>query len=190
MDKPLEAVADFSALILRFPQDWEIRKFAAEAYRQSGDLQRAENEEKVAHELQIAEHVQLSWQAIESSNYAHALTRIDGALVQFPDAPSLYQVQAVARVQLQEYDAAIQSYTSALAIESNDATMLLERGKLYLEKRALTLALADFDRSIHLNPNISEAYYCRAIVHQELGNTEKSEADLKTSDELQILLVP
>ena len=92
-------------------------------------------------------------------------------------------------MQLQEYDAAIQSYTSALAIDSNDAIILLERGKLYLEKRAFMLALADFDRSIHLNPNIGEAYYCRAIVHQELGNNEKSEADLKTFDELPILLI-
>jgi tetratricopeptide (TPR) repeat protein/membrane protease YdiL (CAAX protease family) len=190
MDKPLEAVADFSALILRFPRDWEIRKFAAEAYRQAGDLQRAENEEKVARKLQIAEYVQLGWQDIESGNHAHALTRIDGALVEFPDTPSLFHIQAVARVQLQEYDAAIQSYTSALAIDSNDAILLLERGKLYLEKRAVTLALADFDRSILLNPNIGEAYFSRAIAHQELGNKEKSEADLKTLDELQAMSIP
>ncbi len=190
MDRPLEALADFSRLILRFPEDWEIRLISAEAYRQAGDPQRAADEEKVARELRVAEQVQLGWQDIRTSNFPRALDRIERALVQFPDASSLYQMQAVARVQLQEYDAAIQSYTSALKFDPDDATVLLERGKLYLEKRALSLALADLNRAIRLHPNFGDAYYCRAIVYQELGDKEKAEADFNTADELQIPLIP
>ena len=59
MNKPHEALADFTTIILRFPKDWKVRQFSAEAYRQAGDLQNAEHQEKVARELQIAEQVQL-----------------------------------------------------------------------------------------------------------------------------------
>lgn len=190
MDKPLEALADFESLISRFPEDWDLRLISAEAYRQAGDRQSAQDEESVARKLQVAEHVQVGWQDIQFSNYASALTRIDRALEQFPDAASLYQVQAVARVHLQEYDAAIEAYTSALEFAPDNAAVHLERGKLYLENRALTLALADFNLAIRLNSNIGDAYYCRAIVHQRLGDKEKAEADFNTAEELQIILIP
>lgn len=190
LDKPLEAAADFSALIVRFPVDLDLRLISAEAYRKAGDLQSAQEEESVARELQVGEHVQISWQDIQAGNYTGALTRIDRALEQFPDAIDLYQLQAVARMHLQEFDAAIESYTIALELEPNNVAALLERGRLYLETQALTLALADFNRTIRLNPNIGEAYYCRAIAHQGLGDNEKAEADFNTADEFQIFLVP
>lgn len=116
-----------------------------------------------------------------------AVVDLSTLILRFPED---WEIQAVARVQLREYDTAIQSYTSALKFDPDDATVLLERGKLYLEKRALTAALADFNRTIRLNPNFCDAYYCRAIVHQELGDTKKAEADFNAADELQMLLIP
>lgn len=190
LDKPLEAVADFSTLIECFPEDLDLRLISTEAYRKAGDLQRAHKEESVARELQVGEHLQISWQDIQFGNYTRALTRIDRALEQFPDAIDLYQLQAVARVHLQEYHAAIESYTIALELEPNTVAALLERGRLYLEIQALTLALADFNRTIRLNPNIGEAYYCRAIAHQGLGDNEKAEADFNKADRLQIFPLP
>jgi cytochrome c-type biogenesis protein CcmH/NrfG len=46
------------------------------------------------------------------------------------DAASLYQVQAIAMLNLQKYDSAIEAYTSALRFAPDNAKVHLERGKL------------------------------------------------------------
>jgi tetratricopeptide (TPR) repeat protein len=108
----------------------------------------------------------------------------------FGDAASLYQVQAIAMLNLQKYDSAIEAYTSALRFDPDNAKVHLERGKLYPGNRALTHALTDFNIAIRLNPNIGDAYYCRALVHQELGDKENADADFNSAEELEIMLTP
>ena len=46
-------------------------------------------------------------------------------------------------------------------------------------------AIADYDRTIELNPDDAEAYYYRGDVKYELGDYEGAEADRKLAIELE-----
>jgi len=71
------------------------------------------------------------------------LTEVNEAEVLFEEGEKHYATNI---------DEAIRLYTASLAKDPNFAKALNSRGELYLEKKNLEAALADFNKAIKLDP--------------------------------------
>lgn len=80
-----------------------------------------------------------------------------------------------------EIDAAIQSYTDAIALDDTFAAHHLNRGNLYLYKGQLQEALDDFNKAIDLDPRFAESYVSRARLLTQVGQSENALEDLDTA---------
>ncbi len=67
------------------------------------------------------------------------------------------------------YDKAIEAYTSAIAIDPNDAKAYNNRGNAYKNKGQYDRAIADFDKAIAIDPNHAKAYNNRGNAYDNKG---------------------
>jgi tetratricopeptide (TPR) repeat protein len=82
-----------------------------------------------------------------------------------------------------EYDAAIEAFTSSIALNPNDAEAYNNRGIAYADKGQYDRAIEDHNKAIALNQNYAEAYNNRGIAYYERGNIGRAISDLqKTCD--------
>ena len=83
------------------------------------------------------------------------------------------------------YDRAIEHFTLAIESESLSQSLLAStyyrRGTAYAEQRAWPQAIADFDRSLELNPESAPAYSDRARAHFSTGALEQAEMDIESA---------
>ncbi|MDP3047910.1 MAG: tetratricopeptide repeat protein [Thermodesulfovibrionales bacterium] len=78
-----------------------------------------------------------------------------------------------------EYDAAIEAFTSSIALNPNDAKAYLFRGAFYGSEGQYDRAIEDLNKAIALNPNIAEAYYKRGRAYAKLGNMGRAISDFQ-----------
>jgi tetratricopeptide (TPR) repeat protein len=79
------------------------------------------------------------------------------------------------------YQAAIQSLTTALSDHPQPTQVLLQRGLIYLQQTLYVEALADFDQAIALAPDQAAAYGHRGLVRYQLGDEAGALSDWATS---------
>ncbi|MEM7715608.1 MAG: tetratricopeptide repeat protein [Cyanobacteria bacterium P01_A01_bin.68] len=70
----------------------------------------------------------------------------------------------------QLYDAAIENYTQALEIYSNDATTYYKRGRVFYCLKDYGQAIANFTQAINLNPNFAKAYIKSGVARYKLAD--------------------
>ena len=70
---------------------------------------------------------------------------------------------------------------SALTKTPRDATRLQQRGRAHRELEAFDKALADYTQAIAVDRRFATAYAGRAIVHQRMGNSNASFADIDSA---------
>jgi Tetratricopeptide repeat len=90
--------------------------------------------------------------------------------------------QGLRELRAGKYDVAIATCGKAIRQNPQDAEAFLYRGRAYQFRNAMgdpPRAIADFSEAIRLAPNSSDAYYSRAIVYRDLGQTELADADDK-----------
>jgi tetratricopeptide (TPR) repeat protein len=75
------------------------------------------------------------------------------------------------------YNAAIQSLTTALSHHPQPTTILIRRGLVYLQQEAYKAALADFEQAIALDSEPAIAYGHRGLVRYQLGDEAGALAD-------------
>lgn len=83
------------------------------------------------------------------------------------------------------YKRAIKAYTEILNVEPNYQDAWFHRGRTYLFMKKYTLALADYNTLLELNPKYdSSAYNNRGLAHENLGDLDKALADYDKALEL------
>lgn len=85
---------------------------------------------------------------------------------------------ALAYMNKEDYDAAIATYTVAIALQPKDAFAYLKRGSLYASKKNdPDRAIADFTKAIALNPKDPLAFLARGITNYLKGDYNSAIAD-------------
>jgi len=89
---------------------------------------------------------------------------------------------------LHSLEEAIKDFSKAAQMEPTRsmASVFLSRGKCYLllPKQDIAAALADFDKSITLDPTIPAAFYNRGLVHENMGRHARAADDYTRCVEL------
>jgi eukaryotic-like serine/threonine-protein kinase len=92
----------------------------------------------------------------------------------------LYELRALAKEELKDYEGAIEDDTLAHAMRPRSAAILARRGGLFLAKDAPRLALRDFEEAINLDPSSpssADAYLGRGLARASLGLHREAAAD-------------
>jgi hypothetical protein len=94
--------------------------------------------------------------------------------------PASLTEQGLLELRAGQYDQAIASCTEALEANPDDDEAYLYRGRAYHFRNAKgdpQRAIADFGEAIRLAPKSADAYYSRALVFRDLGETKLADAD-------------
>ncbi len=78
-----------------------------------------------------------------------------------------------------QLDSALEDYTAAIKLESNNSYHFTARGIIYMKKGFWDRAIEDFTEAISLNPSNINAYKQRAIAYEKKGLTEAAKEDLR-----------
>jgi tetratricopeptide (TPR) repeat protein len=89
----------------------------------------------------------------------------------------VYRGRALARVQLGQHQAAVADFTLALAIQPDDASLRLQRGRTYLACQAWKLAVADFDAVLQRDAASAAAFQGRGVARLHLGQVREAADD-------------
>jgi len=97
-------------------------------------------------------------------------------------APQSLTEKGLKELRSGKYELAIATCNQAIDQNPQDAAAFLYRGRAYQFRNAMgdpARAIADFSEAIRLVPDSADAYYSRAIVYRDLGQTELALADDK-----------
>jgi len=107
-----------------------------------------------------------------------------------------YWQRAVCQARINEFNASqgtnidlksanvLSDLCEALKLSPNNAYLYYNRGCLYAIRKDYQHALEDFNRAIHIDANIPEAWYNRGIVNIYSGKTPEGISDLSKAGEL------
>ena len=77
----------------------------------------------------------------------------------------------------EQYQLAIDNYTSALKIDPDYADAYNNRGNVYENLEYYNEAIADYNSALKINPDYADAYYNRGIAYDDLENYTAAIAD-------------
>ncbi|MFK8184579.1 MAG: tetratricopeptide repeat protein [Phormidesmis sp.] len=83
-----------------------------------------------------------------------------------------------------DWDGAIASYTQALDVNPNDPDVLNNRCSAYFATEQLTLALADCNQGLSINPRNASLYTVRGNIHLQQNETQQAIQDYSRTIEL------
>jgi len=90
----------------------------------------------------------------------------------------LYYEMGVVRLELQDYEGAIDDFTRALELDPLNKWSYLHQGIAKMGITDYAGALADISQAIVINPMFSAAYYSRGLLKIELGQIDSGLLDL------------
>lgn len=76
-----------------------------------------------------------------------------------------------------KYDKAIEAYTAAIDLSTEDAENYYNRGEVYLDLKKYDKAVEDYTKAIELNPEYDVAYNNRGYCYCKLGEYQKALED-------------
>jgi tetratricopeptide (TPR) repeat protein len=134
------------------------------------------------------------------NNIEKAITYFSESIEKDSDYSGAYYERGYCYDKIGEFNSAIQDFTKAIEFNnkwevSSLSLAYYSRARAYHaiksddqdeQNELLLLALADWNKSIELNPNDSEAYYGRALVYDNLNDLENAIIDFKKSYEMSI----
>jgi tetratricopeptide (TPR) repeat protein/tRNA A-37 threonylcarbamoyl transferase component Bud32 len=112
--------------------------------------------------------------------HAEVIRSCDVLLARGKPSADLYELRALAKQELKDYDGAIEDDTLAHALRPRSAAILARRGRLFLVSGATRLALRDFEQAIDLDPSSpasADAYVGRGLARASLGLHREAVAD-------------
>ena len=84
-----------------------------------------------------------------------------------------------------EYDKAIEAFTSAIALDPNDAVAYNNRGVVYgRDKGQYDRAIEDYNKAIQLDPNLASAYNSRGYAYNNKGQHDRAIEDYNKAIQL------
>ena len=82
--------------------------------------------------------------------------------------------RGVAKLNLQEYDEALEDLNMAVDLDSKSASAYHTRGRIYYEKREYEDAIKDFETSLNFNPQNEVAYYNLGMTYYKMEDLDKA----------------
>lgn len=77
----------------------------------------------------------------------------------------------------EEYDKAIEDYTTSIKINPNDANIYYNRGNAWYGAKDNDKAIKDYTTAIKINPDFAKAYNNRSVVWDDLNKSIQAEDD-------------
>ena len=102
----------------------------------------------------------------DAKKYDAAIAQLDTVLQQDNTFVNAYIVRGNSKLNLKDFDGAIEDYTKSLALvdsANNKADILSSRGSAYFELGNFDQAKEDFLSATVQNPDYAEAYYLLAL---------------------------
>jgi tetratricopeptide (TPR) repeat protein len=117
--------------------------------------------------------------------YDESLADLDESLRCMPENVAVIRLhQGTVRVEMGQYDVAIELLTEALERGGHWAVARCQRGFAYLRRGDFQEAIADCDEAIRLSPNDPVPYNNRGVVFTKLGEYARAMTDLQTAQRL------
>lgn len=168
-----EAVQDFSAAIELAPDDMNLYLSRGASYGMAGDLDAAiQDFEKV---LALDPQSGLAYMnratALEKKGkYAESMPDYDKAIALVPDNWIAWDGRCWLRAIVgQDLDGALADCERALQMRPDAANTLNTVGFVRFRQGRFDEAIASYDASIRLDPNVASSYYVRGLAHKALG---------------------
>ncbi|MDZ7961221.1 MAG: tetratricopeptide repeat protein [Aulosira sp. DedQUE10] len=123
-----------------------------------------------------------------TNKYLEAIVDYNLALSQISPSANLlladiYNDRGLARLQLQDFEAAMADFSKAIQLDANDYRAYFNRGCACGRKGDNFGALRDFSKVIRLNPSNGLAYVNRGVTRYQLGYYQGAIADLQKASE-------
>jgi tetratricopeptide (TPR) repeat protein len=117
--------------------------------------------------------------AFAGGDYRKAEGVMTEVLIHDPDHKLAYTARGSARLQLEEFESAIDDLTTAIEIDADYARAYHLRGLAFKKQGKNDEALADFNLAIEANPEYGAAYYSRATLLAEMGKEDAATSDIE-----------
>jgi Flp pilus assembly protein TadD, contains TPR repeats len=114
---------------------------------------------------------------VKSRSYSDPMTFYNFAISQNPDNALMYNNRGYVKVNIGDFQEAINDYTKAIELNPNFALFYYNRGNAYSDKSDLENAIKDYDKVIELNPDDADAYNNRGIAYSDKSDFEKAIKD-------------
>ncbi|QIR38588.1 tetratricopeptide repeat protein [Tolypothrix sp. PCC 7910] len=123
-----------------------------------------------------------------TDKYLEAIADYNLALSQISPSANIlladiYNDRGLARLQLQDFEAAMADFSKAIQLDANDYRAYFNRGCACGKKGDNFGALRDFSKVIRLNPSNGMAYVNRGVARYQLGYYQGAIADLQKASE-------
>ncbi len=93
------------------------------------------------------------------------------------DLAAVYQQRGYAAASEQRFEDAINDYSEALKLKSDDARIYEQRAAVEMKRNDYDKALADYSEAIKLKPNETRYYLYRGYIYETKGDLKNSMAD-------------
>jgi tetratricopeptide (TPR) repeat protein len=118
---------------------------------------------------------------VELKRDQEAIVACDAYLRAGQPSADLLGLRGLAKARRNDFPGAIDDYTLALALRSNETVLRGRRGWAYLVSGAPQLALRDFEEAIRLDPSSADSFSGRGSAHIALGHFSEAVVDAEES---------
>ena len=98
-----------------------------------------------------------------------------------PQCAKVYQARAIARLRLNDNDAAIKDIDAAIKCEPENARLYYHKGAILFKAEVLDEALKYLTQAIDLAPEYAPAYALRGEVYERLGDKDAAGLDMNNA---------
>jgi serine/threonine protein kinase/Flp pilus assembly protein TadD len=181
-------------------QDWEkaialspqtAAEYASRGYAKSrnGDKRGAiddNNQSLIINPNLARAHMNRAYVAYEKGNKESAMQTLEEALAINPNLVTalILKGEIFAFQDTPDWQAAIDAYSQALAVNPNDPDVLNNRCSAYFSTKQLDLAIADCDKGLKVNPNSASLYAGRGNIRLAMENYQGAVQDYSRTLEI------
>jgi tetratricopeptide (TPR) repeat protein len=111
---------------------------------------------------------------VKARSYADPMTFYNSAISQNPDNALMYNNRGYVKVDIGDFQEAINDFTKAIELNPNFALAYNNRGLAYSAIGDLERAIKEYGKAIELNPNFALAYLNRGNAYRNKGDLDKA----------------
>ena len=118
-----------------------------------------------------------SYLSILNKNFLTGLARATAAAEERPRDPIPHTYRGICLYELNKFSEALSAFEKALAIDSDNAELLFNRGLVHLATKNFNMAIIDFSEALKIDPKFKDSYEHRAQAYKQLGMEDKAASD-------------
>jgi tetratricopeptide (TPR) repeat protein len=118
---------------------------------------------------------------LDAGQYEQAIQLLNRTLEHYPEQTTAYNMRGVAKVELQQYDAALADFSQAIRLDSTSYRPYYNRANVYFQVNRYPEALDDYNQVVRLAPEQTDVYVNRAATLYEMEQYENARLDLEAA---------